>query len=204
MAGYLEALPTGPPWTPVPPATRAALRDQELADGGTPFEELIAFVEDNVLPHPFGNGHPRFFGWANPPPALEGVLAELVATAMNPSCAGGDQAAVHLENLVVGWLAQLIGYPGGGVLVSGGSAGALTALAAARHRAALADGWDDRVEGMGGKRAADLRLYVSSRPCFRPRCSSRDRRRLRSKPSHREERRLLPDPLRVARVAAPR
>jgi glutamate/tyrosine decarboxylase-like PLP-dependent enzyme len=80
---------------------------------------------------------------------------------MNPSCAGGDQAAVHLENLVVGWLAQLIGYPGGGVLVSGGSAGALTALAAARHRAALADGWDDRVEGMGGKRAADLRLYVS-------------------------------------------
>jgi glutamate/tyrosine decarboxylase-like PLP-dependent enzyme len=114
-----------------------------------------------VLPHPFGNGHPRFFGWANPPPALEGVLAELIAAAMNPSCAGGDQAAVHLERCAVGWLADLVGFPGHGVLVSGGAAGALTALAAARHRAAVAGGWDDRTEGVGGSRGEALRLYVS-------------------------------------------
>ena len=45
---------------------------------------------------------------------------------MNPSCAGGDQAAVHLERGAVRWLAELVGYAGDGVLVSGGAAAALT------------------------------------------------------------------------------
>ena len=161
LVDHLEALPDGPPWRPVPPASRRALADQPLPATGAGFEELLGFTREHVLPYPFGNGHPRFFGWANPPPAYEGVLADLIAAAMNPSCAGGDQAAVHLERCTVRWLAELVGFPGDGVLVSGGSAGALTALAAARHRAALADGWDDRTEGFTGDRAARLTVYVS-------------------------------------------
>jgi glutamate/tyrosine decarboxylase-like PLP-dependent enzyme len=55
----------------------------------------------------------------------------------------------------------MVGYGGDGVLLSGGAAGALTALAAARHRAAMTDGWDDRAEGVAGHRGEALRLYVS-------------------------------------------
>jgi glutamate/tyrosine decarboxylase-like PLP-dependent enzyme len=161
MADYLDALPDGAPWQPVPQATRRTLTDQPLPAAATGFDELLAFAREHVLPYPFGNGHPRFFGWANPPPAPEGVLAELIAAAMNPSCAGGDQAAIHLERCSVRWLAELVGFPGDGVLLSGGSAGALTALSAARHRAAAADGWDDRSEGFTGERAARFTVYVS-------------------------------------------
>lgn len=160
MADYLEALPSGPVWRPVPAASRAALADQALPEVGIPFGELLGHAREHVLPYPFGNGHPRFFGWGNPPPALPGVLADLIAAAMNPSCAGGDQAAVHLERCAVRWVAELVGFPGEGVLVSGGAAASLTALAAARHRAAVTDGWDDRADGLG-EEGARLVLYVS-------------------------------------------
>ncbi len=161
MAGYLEAIDAGPPWRAVPEHRRRLLSDQELPEHGVPFGELLRLASEHVLPHPFGNGHPRFFAWGNPAPALQGVLAEIIATAMNPSCAGGDQAAVHLERCAVRWVAQLVGYPGDGVLVSGGAAGSLTAITAARHRAAREDGWDDRANGFSGPAAERFRLYAS-------------------------------------------
>ena len=68
-------------------------------------------VRADVLPHPMGNGHPRFFGWINSPPAPFGALAELLAAALNPSCAGGDHAAIYLERCVVRWLMELLGLP---------------------------------------------------------------------------------------------
>ena len=161
MADYLAALPDGPVWRPVPAETREVWRREPLPATGRDFDALLDHAREHVLPYPFGNGHPRFFGWGNPPPALEGVLAELIAAAMNPSCAGGDQAAVHLERCAVRWLADLVGFAGDGLLISGGAAGALTALAAARHRAAQADGWNDRVEGFTGDRASKFVMYVS-------------------------------------------
>ncbi|MDY7103618.1 MAG: pyridoxal-dependent decarboxylase [Actinomycetota bacterium] len=161
VVDHLEHLADGPPWQPVPPAVRDTLEATPLPADGMGPAELLERIRRDVLPYPFGNGHPRFFGWANPPPSLEGVLVDMIATAMNPSCAGGDHAAIHLERGVVRWLATLVGHPGDGVLVSGGSAGALTALAAARHRAARADGWDDRTDGVAHDGAARLVLYVS-------------------------------------------
>ena len=162
MASYLDALPAGPVWQPVTASSRDAWLEEPLPSTGRDFDSLLDTARQHVLPYPFGNGHPRFFGWGNPPPAPEGVLAEFIAAAMNPSCAGGDQAAVHVERCTVRWLAELVGFPGDGILVSGGAAGALTALAAARHRAATSDGWSDRVEGFTGERAAKFVLYVSS------------------------------------------
>lgn len=161
MTDYLGQQPQGPPWRPVPPGQRAQLTEQVLPDTGLPFDELIGYLAGNVLPFPFGNGHPRFFAWGNSPPALEGVLAELVAATMNPSCAGGDHAAVYLERCTTRWLAELLDYPGDGVLVSGGAAGALTALTAARHRASVELGWNDRTDGFATIQASRFRLYAS-------------------------------------------
>jgi glutamate/tyrosine decarboxylase-like PLP-dependent enzyme len=55
---------------------------------------------------------------------------------MNPSCAGGNHAAIYVERQVLGWFKKLIGFPeegSMGLLVSGGSMASLTALAVARH-----------------------------------------------------------------------
>lgn len=44
-------------------------------------------------------------------PAPISILAEVLAAAMNPSCAGGDQAAVYLERCAVRCLMELVGFP---------------------------------------------------------------------------------------------
>src|SRR5204863_520894 len=110
-----------------------------------------------------GNGHPRFFGWVNSPPAPIGVLAEFLAAAMNPSCAGGDHAAIYLERGVIRWLMDLVGFPTAGsmgLLVSGGSMASLIGLTAARHRVAAAQGWNVRDDGLQAGHPP-LMLYVA-------------------------------------------
>jgi glutamate/tyrosine decarboxylase-like PLP-dependent enzyme len=88
-----------------------------------------------------------------------GVFAEALAAAMNPSVAGGNHAAVHVEREVVRWFGDILGLPPTrmGLLVSGGSTATLSALAAARHARA---GFDVRARGLqsGGPR---LVVYMS-------------------------------------------
>src|SRR5213080_4593764 len=152
-----------PVFRPMQPAERATLMQEALGEAGARPEVIIERFRTAVLPHAMGNGHPRFFGWVNSPPAPIGVVADFLAAALNPSCAGGDHAAIYVERAAVRWLMELIGFPtegSMGLLVSGASAATLIALAAARHRAALQDGWNVRAEGLQHARPA-LRIYVS-------------------------------------------
>ena len=160
LAGMREA----PVFQPMPPAARLGLLEQSLPASGTAPEEILGRFATDVLPYPMGNGHPRFFGWVNSPPAPMGVLAELLAAAMGPSCAGGDHAASYLERCVVRWLMELVSFPvegSMGLLVSGGSMASLTGLATARQRAAVEDGWPVRERGLYGW-SERLTLYMSS------------------------------------------
>ena len=84
---------------------------------------------------------------------------------MNPSVAGGNHAAVWVERQVIEWFKSIFGFPreSMGLLVSGSSAAAITALAVARHAAATRIGWDMRRNGAhivneGGSPVRDARL----------------------------------------------
>ncbi len=169
-ADHLARVGGRPVWQPVPAADAEWLAGQELPESGRPLAELLKDVRDRVLAHPMGNGHPRFFGWVNSPPSPAGVLVEPLAAALNPSCAGGDHAAVLLERAVVRWLAELVGYPhrpGGGLLTSGTSLATITCLAAARQRAARADGWDVRAEGLAGRPPFVVYVSAEGHSCLR-------------------------------------
>ncbi len=162
MADWLGGIPAGPVFAPMTPGQRQAVLSQPLPEEGVAPDAILERFAGAVLPHPMGNGHPRFFGWVNSAPAPMGALAELLAAAMNPSCAGGDHAAIYVERCAVRWLMELVGFPtegSMGLLVSGGSVASLTALAAARHRAAAALGWSVRAEGMQPPRPR-LVLYM--------------------------------------------
>ena len=162
-AGYLAAVPQNPVFTPTNEQERNVLLQQVLPEEGASPDTVLAFLRDHVLTRPMGNGHPRFFGWVNSPPAMLAIVTELLATALGPSCAGGDHAAIYLERCVIRWLMELVGYPvdgSMGLLSTGGSMASLTALAAARHRAAIEDGWNVRSEGLQNSHAR-LVLYVS-------------------------------------------
>src|SRR5262245_7016960 len=159
---HLAGMRARPVFAPMAEAARQALLELPFEDAGSAPEVLLEAVGSLVYPHPMGNGHPRFFGWVNSPPAPMGILAELLAAALGPSCAGGDHAAIYLERAVVRWLMALVGFPVAGsvgLLVSGGSVASLICLAAARHRAAATDGWDARAEGLSAR--PPFVLYVS-------------------------------------------
>ena len=107
-----------------------------------------------------GNSHPRFFGFINATADPLGTVADYLASAMNPNCWGGDHAAVHVENRVVRWLAELMGFPATaeGILASGGSMANFIALAAARR--AMTPG-NVREDGLGGEGRPRLVVYAS-------------------------------------------
>lgn len=156
IARHLSGLPGRPVFRPVPPEAVEHFAREPLPDAGEdPMAVLAEFVR-RVEPYPFGNGHPRFFGWINSPPVVLSVFAEALAAAMNPSVAGGNHAAVYVERQVIGWFRDLLGLPAQsmGLLVSGGSAATLTALGVARHVATRAIGLDVRARGLqaGGPR----------------------------------------------------
>jgi glutamate/tyrosine decarboxylase-like PLP-dependent enzyme len=163
VADYLAGIATAPVFQPMTPAERSTLMQQPFDAAGVAPEAVLDRFRTAVLPHAMGNGHPRFFGWVNSPPAPIGIVADFLAAALNPSCAGGDHAAIYIERAAVRWLMELIGFPtegSMGLLASGGSAATLMALAAARHRAAREDGWSVRAEGLQHARPA-LCIYVS-------------------------------------------
>jgi aromatic-L-amino-acid/L-tryptophan decarboxylase len=159
---YLNALPDKPVFRRMQEWERQAIVDVALPESGLSGEEIVQFASEQILTHPMGNGHPRFFGWVNSPPAKIAVLLEILAAAMNPSCAGGDHSAIYLEHCTVRWLMELLDFPregSYGLLVCGGSAASLTALAVARHRRFRDEGIDVRRRGVAGRQ---LRLYAST------------------------------------------
>ena len=92
IADHLEGMRSRPVFQPMSTVERATHLERSLPRRGAEAESLLALIEREVLAHPMGNGHPRFFGWVNSPPAPIGIIADLVAAALNPSCAGGDHA----------------------------------------------------------------------------------------------------------------
>jgi len=163
-ASYLAGLPGRPVFQRMKESERQALMNMPMPLAPLSGEAILRFLAEQILPHPMGNGHPRFFGWVNSPPAMMAVITEMLAAAMNPSCAGGDHAAIYLEHCVIRWIIELFGFPvegSAGLLVSGGSAASLTALAAARHRALGRLGIDVRKQGVSGAHPK-LRLYAST------------------------------------------
>jgi glutamate/tyrosine decarboxylase-like PLP-dependent enzyme len=136
IAGYLTSLPDRPVFRPCPPDLIGDFSERPLPQAGQDVDSLLTEFASKVASYPFGNGHPRFFGWVNSPPAIIGVFAEALAAAMNPSCAGGNHAAIYVERQVLNWFKKLVGFPESGsmgLLVSGGSMATLTGSGVARH-----------------------------------------------------------------------
>jgi aromatic-L-amino-acid/L-tryptophan decarboxylase len=117
-----------------------------------PFDRILEGLQRDVLPFASRDGHPRFFGFVPFSATWPGALGDLIASACNLYVGSWMESAgpsqVELE--VLEWFKEWIGYPpeAAGSLVSGGSAGNMTALACAR-------------ETLAGPMRDDLVLYVS-------------------------------------------
>src|SRR5580704_17711785 len=76
LARYLTELPNEPVFRPVPIDAAERFASEPLPRTGSRPDAVVAEFAERIAPHPFGNGHPRFFGWVNSPPDMMGIFAE--------------------------------------------------------------------------------------------------------------------------------
>lgn len=133
-------------------AVRNALGD--LADAGVPAVDAVRRLADAISPVVTATAGPRYFGFV-----VGGALDS--ATAADVLTTGWDQpaynalsspAAAVVEEVVGGWLKELLGLPPSVSfgLVTGGQGGNTVAIAAARHHVLAAVGWDVERDGLFG------------------------------------------------------
>ena len=133
VVDYLRTLRDRPVWQPVPDTVREQLSTGlpiEPAGAEAAYEDFRRYV----LPYPRGNNHPRFWGWVNGSALPLGVLGDLLAAALNPSVGAFENSATMVEEQVLGWLKQMLGFQptAGAVLTSGCSMSNIIGLAVAR------------------------------------------------------------------------
>ena len=138
IAGFLASIHTHPV-TPAesPEEVRNALAAaRALPEEGKDPDALLHEAADLLFAHSLCNGHPRFYGYITSSAAPIGILADLLAAAVNANVGAWKLApmATEMEVQVIRWLAEFIGYPTdcGGLLLSGGNMANLTCFLAAR------------------------------------------------------------------------
>jgi glutamate/tyrosine decarboxylase-like PLP-dependent enzyme len=157
--GTLHGRPLTPGETPA--EIRALLGRSPLPATGAAPAALLAETAPLLFDHSLFNGHPRFMGYITSSAAPLGVLADLLAAAVNPNVGGWELSPVasEIEAQTVRWVAELVGYPAdcGGLLVSGGNMANFVCFLAGR-RAML--GEPVRTDGLpvDGR----LRVYASA------------------------------------------
>jgi glutamate/tyrosine decarboxylase-like PLP-dependent enzyme len=157
--GYLQHIDEKPVWQPI---------SQDLKDifalpvPHSPQGEEAAYQDykNYVMSNPMGNIHPRFWGWVMGNGIPYAVLADMLASALNPNMGGGDHVPNYVERQVIDWCKEMVGFPAdsSGVLSSGGSMANFIGLAVARNVMA---GYDIRSEGVATA-PAPMTVYAST------------------------------------------
>ncbi|HEX8077940.1 MAG TPA: pyridoxal-dependent decarboxylase [Chthoniobacterales bacterium] len=132
------------------------------AESGEPLEQILADVDRLIVPGVVHWAHPQFMGYFGCTTTAPGVLAEMIAAALNVNAMTWrtSPVATELETVMLGWLRQWLGLPDefGGVVYDTASVGSMHALAVAREEAGISV----RTLGLSGRTELPIfRIYVS-------------------------------------------
>ena len=129
--------PTTPCLRRATPEQMAARLPGDLPETGAPLDELLAVLREDVFAFMSRLDHPGYFAFIPACGTFPSALGDFVGAVLNPYVGSWMEAAgpTRLELVVLDWFKQWIGYPteAAGILVSGGSAANMTALACARE-----------------------------------------------------------------------
>jgi len=143
---YLENVADRPVWQPVPDEVKQRLQTSAPGKPSSPDSVYDEFKQD-IMPYPMGNIHPRFWAWYMGSGTIMGALGEFFGSLMNPNVGGGNHVAPLVEQQVIGWMRDMMGFPkeSSGLLTSGASAANLVGITVARN---TNSGFDVRHEGV--------------------------------------------------------
>ena len=143
---------------PRTPEDLAAMAGPTITEHGLGGLEALRVFGDVLAPACISVDHPRFLSFVPAAPTEASILFDLVVGASSIYAGSWMEGAgaVYAENEALRYVADLAGFPetAGGVFVSGGTAGNLSALVAARWR------WRRRAEGRHDQRRG---LMISSK-----------------------------------------
>jgi glutamate/tyrosine decarboxylase-like PLP-dependent enzyme len=121
----------------------ARLKEDPPSAGQEDLDALLDRLYQEVLPFAARVDHPRFLAFVPGCPTWPGILGDWIASAHNifQGTWLGSSGPSALELVVLDWFRQWVGYPpeSSGLLLTGGSAANLTALAIARAQIAPED-----------------------------------------------------------------
>jgi L-2,4-diaminobutyrate decarboxylase len=151
---------------PRSPDELAAATGETITDDGLGWERAFALFREVLAPACISSDHPRYLGFVPTAPAEAATLFDLVVSA---SSIYGDwwiegAGAIHAENQTLRWLARLAGLPetAGGVFLSGGTAGNLSAMTVARETWRARHG-RDRVAGVACAPSAHSSIRLAAK-----------------------------------------
>jgi aromatic-L-amino-acid decarboxylase len=136
-ASYLDRVADLPVLAQVAPGELSAKLSASPPESGEPFSNVLRDLDELILPALTNWQHPRFFAYFAITASEPGILAELVAAALQQNALNwrSSPASPELALRVVDWVGQLLGLPDGwhGHIEDTASTSTLAALIAARH-----------------------------------------------------------------------
>jgi aromatic-L-amino-acid/L-tryptophan decarboxylase len=134
---YLERVRELPVLAQVEPGEIRSRLPASAPEEAEPFSAVLRDLDEVLLPGVTHWQHPRYFAYFATNASRPGILAELLAAALNNVAIlwRTAPASTELEGLVCDWVAQLLGLPEGwrGHIEDSASTSTLAALIAARH-----------------------------------------------------------------------
>jgi glutamate/tyrosine decarboxylase-like PLP-dependent enzyme len=132
---FLEKVATAPVYSSGPNNGRG-LYDFPITEAGLDIEQALTLLEHNVDSVGINTKTGRYLGYIPGGGVFHSALGDYLAAITN-RYAGlffGCPGAVRMENMLLRWMADILGYPdtAAGTLTSGGSIANLTAIVAAR------------------------------------------------------------------------
>jgi aromatic-L-amino-acid/L-tryptophan decarboxylase len=140
IADYLENPRDLPVFPNVKPGELTARLPSSAPEQGEPMEAILQDFHKLILPAVTHWNHPRFMAYFPSSGSPPGVLAEMLAAALNTNAIvwRSSPASTELESVSMGWLRQWLGLPDEffGIIYDTASTGTMHAIAAAREMAA--------------------------------------------------------------------
>ena len=136
-ADYLDRVGELPVLAQVAPGEIRSRLPAAPPEEAEPFSAVLRDLDEVLLPGITHWQHPRYFAYFAVTASRPGILAELLAAALNPVAIlwRTSPASTELEGLVCDWVAQLLGLPEGwhGHIEDAASTSTMAAMIAARH-----------------------------------------------------------------------